>query len=152
MDLVKIESVEMKMVFKKAGKCLPAENVWRRSLGAKPAVDDGTSPFSQMNYLTYDVKGHGLGYSPAQDTLKILKVKELCGDYMKFMHHPAYYIKSYKRPFECESNESNLEEEKKVAKIVKDHFSGGEKTSMNKKTEGKQLKPKKQNNVMRWGG
>lgn len=115
---------------KKLGKCDRSENVWRRlpdSTEKSPVIlRKSHSSSTEFNYLTYDLKTKGIGYSVSIELLKILKAKKLCDEFMKFMNHPAYVLgKRFKKPVECESEKSESDEEEKIEKIVKGHFNGG---------------------------
>lgn len=115
-----------RLVLKKLGNCDRSENVWRRLPdlpGPGSPVDKNSDDKSEWSYLTIDLKTKGLGNSISTELLKILKVKRLCDEFMKFMNHPAYVMsKRFKKPVECESNQSESDEEEKIRKIVVDHF------------------------------
>lgn len=109
----KVISKEMQIVIEKMGYCNRTDRIWRRRV-------ENQAPF----YLTYDIKGNNLGYSPSSELISILKIKGLCNEYMKFFRHPSYFVKAYQTfvPNECTSNHAEREEEKKIFKIIDDHF------------------------------
>lgn len=120
-ETVKIESREMKLVFQKVAYCNRNDNLWRRKSQQKTPPADNGGEQNGDSFLTYDLKLKCIGFSPASDMLKILKIKGLCDDYMRLFHHPAYYLKKFNRPFECTSKQAEQDEEKKILKIVNDH-------------------------------
>lgn len=111
--LFKIESKEYKLLFNKMGYCNKNDKIWRS--GKKPAGN------KDSEFLTFDAKGKGLGFSPSVNLLKILKLKALCDDYMKYMFHPSYFNKKFKKPIQCTSKAGEQEEEKKIVNIINSH-------------------------------
>ncbi|CAF0877604.1 unnamed protein product [Brachionus calyciflorus] len=112
--LEKLNSSLFNIVLKKVGHC-SEDNIWRQ--GKKP--DDKSEP---EFFLTFDAKGQGLGFSPSIKLLKIMKIKGMCDDYMKYLYHPAYYLKNYKKPEQCTSSSVEKEEEDSIKNILDEHF------------------------------
>ncbi|RNA38108.1 hypothetical protein BpHYR1_051264 [Brachionus plicatilis] len=131
--LKKLNDTLFSLVLKKTGHCTD-DKIWRNS--------------ANENFLTFDAKGLGLGFSPSLKLLTIMKMKGMCDDYMKFMYHPAYYLKGFLKPEQCTSDVGEKEEEKKINDILDEHF--GKKSTRpakplkRSKTRGQKKKSKKQ--------
>lgn len=136
---------------KKLGKCDRSESVWRRlpdSTEKSPVVLRKSHSSTEFNYLTYDLKTKGIGYSVSSELLKILKAKKLCDEFMKFMNHPGYVLgKRFRKPVECQSETSESDEEEKINKIVKGHFNGRNRNARVDFHSRKKISPKKKNSL-----
>lgn len=121
-ERVEIASGELRLAFKKLGRC-GQDGVWRRrKLIAGAESKKSSSSYQELNYLTYDVRNQGVGYSPSNELLRIMRLKGMCDDYMKFMYHPGYFVSGFRRPPECEGNDrSDANEEAKLERIMQAH-------------------------------
>lgn len=117
-ETVQLSTAQIKLAFKKMGRC-GNDGVWRRLSGNMQQTKH--ADLAKLNYLTYDVKTNGLGYSPSIDLLKIMRIKGLCDEFMKFSYHPGYFLHDYKKPPECAGGRSDIDEERKISKIVDDY-------------------------------
>lgn len=125
--LKKLNDTLFSLVLKKTGRC-DDDNIWRNS--------------ASNNFLTFDAKGLGLGFSPSPRLLTLMKIKDICDDYMKFLYHPGYYLKNYAKPDQCISDAGQKEEEKKINEILDEHF-GKKSTTISSKRAKKEKQKNK---------
>lgn len=111
-QVIEISSPQLKFALKKVGRC--ENNVWRRA-----GPNAGDKKYAQLNYLTYDLKGEGIGYSPSLDLIRIMRLKGLCDEYMKFFYHPGYFLSGIKRPTECDGGRVDKDEEARIDRVRK---------------------------------
>lgn len=134
--LKKLNDTLFSIVLKKIGRC-SHDNIWRNS--------------ENDNFLTFDAKGLGLGFSPSSRLLTLMKIKNLCDDYMKYLFHPGYYLKNFTKPKQCTSDLGQKEEENKINEILDDHFGKkSSKTLKNYKKSNQNKKSKKEKSIEKY--
>ena len=88
-DLMQINT-SISFIVKKLATCDKGVNVWKQNI-----------PGNKTAYLTLNPKKGVVKYSAKSNILKILALKNLCHDIMKFMLFPSYFNKLFPMPSEC---------------------------------------------------
>lgn len=97
--LVQIKPNKMVKSLKKKDNCSDADNIWHYA-GLRSFIS------------TYDLKNKSLSLYvlPFGSLSQFFYRLEMCHEFMRFMRHPGYFLKSFKKPIECQKSTNTFKE------------------------------------------